>query len=119
MNLRMIIMAGVVVSAVVLPLVASAEPTESLDSVPGHAKSAHVKFYVDGLSDAPSEKGSEGVMGTAAKGSPDGSFGVGLLPDTDRSRGAVRPGWSPDSASPPAPALLVPLRGPLPAAAPS
>jgi hypothetical protein len=25
-------------------------------------------------------------MGTAAKGSPDGSFGVGLLPDTDRSR---------------------------------
>lgn len=88
MNFRMIVMAGVVVSAVVLPLVASAEPTESPDSVPGHAKSAHAKSDVDGLSDAPSEKGSEGALGTASRGSSERSSGVGLLSDTGRPREA-------------------------------
>jgi hypothetical protein len=61
---------------------------ESPDFVPVHAKSAHAKSDVDGLSDAPSEKGSAGALGTASRGSSERRSGVGLLSDTGRPREA-------------------------------
>ncbi len=87
MNLRMIVMAGVVVSAVVLPLAASAEPAGGTGPVSRNAKSAGAKSSDGRLFDGPSGIGSKDPSkessGAAPKGSSQGSSWPGLLSDID------------------------------------
>lgn len=87
MELRMIVKAGVVVSAVMLPLGASAEPAGGLGPVSRNAKSAGAKSSDGRLSDGPSGIGSKEPSkespGAAPKGSPQGSSRPGLLSDID------------------------------------
>lgn len=87
MNLRMIVIAGVVLSAVVLAPAASAETLGGPGPVPADAKSADAKSHDGTLSDGPSGTGSKEPSkessGAASKGSSWGSSWPGLLSDID------------------------------------
>lgn len=92
----MIAMTGVMVSAVVLPPAASAEPAGVPGAVSPHAKSADAKSRRDGLSDGPSGTGSKCLSkgpskrysGAVSKRSSGRGAGTGFLSDTDPSGGA-------------------------------
>lgn len=87
----MIVIAGAVFSAVVLPPAASSEPAGGPGPVPADAKSADAKSGDGRLSDGPSGTGSKGPSkrssGATSKGSPQGSSRPGLLSDIDRPGG--------------------------------